>query len=96
MRRVKTYFHVDGSSGCVGRGGRALLLGDLQLGNEGSPVDRTILDVDVQVPDELLRPSLDIGKHVYDIIGFESETREMPLLSSVPNSGTFKVFKSGP
>jgi hypothetical protein len=70
-----------------------LLLGDFQIEQPGSTVHKAILASGVQVPDEVLLPTnLDRSRY-YDLIGFASAIRDMPLGPSRPRGGTVDLYR---
>jgi hypothetical protein len=70
-----------------------LLLGDFQMGTRESPILDILRESDVQIPDELLHPTNLAKTRYYDLIGFASLKRSMPLGPSRPRSGTCDLFQ---
>jgi len=69
-----------------------LLLGDFQMGERESPILNALRESGVEIPDELLHPSNFRHNKYYDLIGYASRNRAMPLGPSRPRSGTFDIF----
>ena len=70
-----------------------LLLGDFQMGKRESPILDALRESEVQIPDELLHPTNLRKTHYFDLIGFASPKRSMPLGPSRPRSGTYDLFE---
>lgn len=68
------------------------LLGDFQMGKRKSPILDALRESKVQVPKQLLHPSNIDRTHYYDLIGFTSTQREMPLGASQPCAGAYDIF----
>lgn len=68
------------------------LLGDFQMGKRESPILDALRKSNVQLPEKLMHPSNIDRTHYYDLIGFSSTQREMPLGASQPCAGTYDIF----
>jgi endonuclease/exonuclease/phosphatase family metal-dependent hydrolase len=70
-----------------------LLLGDLQMDTRESPILDVLRESKVQIPDELLHPTNLKKTRYYDLIGFVSSKRSIPLVPGRPCSGAYDLFQ---
>jgi hypothetical protein len=70
-----------------------LLLGQFQMDKRDSPIFDALRESGVQIPDELIHPTNLKKDRYYDLIGFTSEKRAMPLGKSRPRSGAYDLFQ---
>ena len=70
-----------------------LLLGQFQMGTRDSPIFDALGEKKVQIPDELIHPTNIRKDRYYDLIGFTSEKRSIPLGKSRPRSGSYDLFQ---
>lgn len=70
-----------------------LLLGQFQMSERDSPILDALRERNVQIPDELLHPTNLKKDRYYDLTGFTSEKRTMPLGASRPRSGAYDLFQ---
>lgn len=70
-----------------------LLLGDFQMGKRESPILEALRENGVEIPEELLHPTNLSKTMYYDLIGFTSAQRAMPLGLSRPRSGAYDLFQ---
>ena len=68
------------------------LLGDFQMGKRESPIIDALRESKVELPEQLLHPSNFLKTHYYDLIGFSSPERSMPLGPSRPCGGAYDLF----
>ncbi|MEX1330384.1 MAG: TIR domain-containing protein [Desulfobacterales bacterium] len=69
------------------------LMGDFQMGNIDSPVIDILREHQVEIPEELLHPSNLNQTKYYDLIGFTSRKRQMPLGTNQPCSGVYDLYQ---
>ncbi len=70
-----------------------LLLGTFQMEKRKSPILDALRESKVQIPEELLHPTNLNKTRYYDLIGFTSAERSIPLGFSRPCSGSYDLFQ---
>lgn len=70
-----------------------LLLGDFQMGQRDSPVLEALRKNQIQIPEALLHPTNFAKNRYYDLIGYASPNRSIPLGPDGPRSGAYDLFQ---
>jgi hypothetical protein len=68
------------------------LMGNFQLEEPGSACHQALVEGGVEIPDLVLQPSSAFSDHMDTMIGYMSESREMPLSRTGPVGGVFRTF----